>query len=60
MAPIFWDRKETALIVAIRMLSCAAAFLSIRLTRPKPFGGAAMTAQWQCSPAPGERGGLKT
>jgi hypothetical protein len=53
MSPIVWDRKEIATIVAILMLSCAAAFLSVRLTRPRPFGGAAMTVHWQCNSAPG-------
>jgi hypothetical protein len=53
MAPPLWDRKEIALVVAILMLACAAAFLSVRLTRPKPFASAALSAQWQCTTSPG-------
>jgi hypothetical protein len=53
MAPPLWDRKEIALIVAILMLACAAAFLSVKLTRPKPFGSAALSALWQCTATPG-------
>ena len=48
-----WTRQEIALIVAILTLACVAAFLSIKLTRPKPFAGAALSAQWQCTTAAG-------
>ena len=37
MIPRLWTCKELALIAAIVVLACGAAFLSIRLTRPKPF-----------------------
>jgi hypothetical protein len=48
-----WTRQEIALIAAILALACVAAFFSIKLTRPRPFAGAALSAQWQCSPAAG-------
>jgi hypothetical protein len=48
-----WTRQEIALIVAILTLACVAAFLSIKLTRPRPFASATLSAQWQCSPAAG-------
>jgi len=32
-----WTRQEIALITAILTLACVAAFLSVKLTRPKPF-----------------------
>ncbi len=44
-----WTRREIALIAAILTFACAAAFLSIKLTRPKPFASAALSAQWQCT-----------
>jgi hypothetical protein len=48
-----WTRQEIALIAAILALACVAAFLSIKLTRPRPFASAASSAQWQCGPAAG-------
>jgi hypothetical protein len=48
MIPRLWTCKELALITAIVVLACVAAFLSIRLTRPKPFASAAMGIEWQC------------
>jgi hypothetical protein len=44
-----WTRQEIALIVAILTFACIAAFLSVKLTRPKPFATAAASAQWQCN-----------
>jgi hypothetical protein len=44
-----WTGKELAFIVAILALACTAAYLSVRLTRPKPFPSAALGAEWQCS-----------
>jgi hypothetical protein len=35
MFPNVWTRKELALIAAIVALACAAALLSIKLTRPR-------------------------
>ena len=32
-----WTRQEIALIVTILTFACVAAFLSVKLTRPKPF-----------------------
>jgi hypothetical protein len=48
-----WTRQEIALIVAILTFACVAAFLSIKLTRPRPFASAAVSTQWQCSPTAG-------
>lgn len=48
-----WTRQEIALIAAILTLACVAAFLSVKLTRPKPFASAAFSAQWQCTATPG-------
>ena len=44
-----WTYKELALVAAILMLACTAAFLSIRLTRPRPFASTVLTRQWQCT-----------
>jgi formate-dependent nitrite reductase membrane component NrfD len=49
MTSVLWTRKEIALIAAIIALACAAAFLSIRLTRPKPFVSVIVNPQWQCT-----------
>jgi hypothetical protein len=48
-----WTRQEIALIAAIVTLACIAAFLSVKLTRPKPFATAALSAQWQCTATAG-------
>ena len=48
MIPRLWTCKEIALIAAIVAFACVAAFLSIRLTRPKPFASAALGIEWQC------------
>ena len=48
MFPRLWTCKELALITAIVTLACVAAFLSIKLTRPKPFASAALGIEWQC------------
>ena len=48
-----WTYKEIALVAAILMLACAAAFLSIKLTRPRPFASAVLTQQWQCTKTAG-------
>jgi hypothetical protein len=48
-----WTRQEIALITAILTLACVAAFLSVKLTRPKPFASAALSSQWQCTTAAG-------
>jgi uncharacterized protein involved in exopolysaccharide biosynthesis len=43
-----WSCKELALIAAIVTLACVAAYLSIKLTRPKPFASATLSVEWQC------------
>jgi len=48
MIPRLWSCKELALIAAIVVLACVAAYLSIRLTRPKPFASATLGVEWQC------------
>ena len=48
-----WTTKEIALIAAILALACTAAFLSIKLTRPKPFASTVLTEQWQCTKTAG-------
>ena len=48
-----WTRQEIALIAAILTLACVAALLSVKLTRPKPFASAALSAQWQCTTTAG-------
>jgi hypothetical protein len=47
MTSASWTRKELVLIVAIVALACAAAFLSIKLTRPKQSPDASLGIQWQ-------------
>jgi hypothetical protein len=42
-------RRELAFVVVIVVLACAAAFVSLGLTHPKPFQDAALGAEWQCS-----------
>jgi hypothetical protein len=44
-----WTRQEIALIATILTLACVAAFLSVKLTRPKAFASATLSAQGQCS-----------
>jgi hypothetical protein len=48
-----WIRQEIAFIAAILTLACVAAFLSVKLTRPKPFMSAAVSAKWQCTTTAG-------
>jgi hypothetical protein len=48
-----WTRQEIALIAVILALACTAAFLSVKLTRPKPFANTAISMEWQCTGAPG-------
>jgi len=48
MIPQLWTYKELVLIAAIVVLACGAAFLSIRLTRPKPFAQATLGVEWPC------------
>jgi hypothetical protein len=42
-----WTRKELALIVAIVAFACAAALLSVKLTRAKPSPDASLGVKWQ-------------
>jgi len=55
MIPRLWTCKELALIAAIVALACVAAFLSIKLTRPKAFASATLGAEWQCKQPPSVR-----
>ncbi len=48
-----WTYKEIALVAAILILACTAAFLSIKLTRPKLFASTVLTQQWQCTKTAG-------
>jgi hypothetical protein len=48
MIPRLWTCKELVLIAAIVALACVAAFLSIKLTRPKPFAGATFGIESPC------------
>jgi hypothetical protein len=48
-----WTRQEIALIAAILTFACVAAFLSVKLTRPRPFASAASSMQWQCATTTG-------
>ena len=50
MIPRLWTCKELALIAAIVALACIAAFLSIKLTRPKPFANATLGVESQGKP----------
>ena len=45
----FWPRTEIALIVVIVAFACVAAYLSVKLTRPKSFANAGFSVEWQCS-----------
>jgi formate-dependent nitrite reductase membrane component NrfD len=49
MTSTLWTGKEIALIAAIVTLACAAAFLSVKLTRPKLFVSVIVNPQWQCT-----------
>jgi formate-dependent nitrite reductase membrane component NrfD len=55
MTSTWWTGKEIALIAAIVTFACAAAFLSVKLTRPKPFVGVIVNPQWQCTGIAGIR-----
>jgi len=48
-----WTRQEIALIAAILTFACVAAFLSVKLTRPRPYASAASSTQWQCTTTTG-------
>jgi hypothetical protein len=48
MIPRLWTFKELALIAAIVALACVAAFLSIRLTRPKLLSSTTLGVEWHC------------
>jgi hypothetical protein len=39
---------EIVFIVVILVFACVAAYLSIRLARPKPFANAGFGVEWQC------------
>jgi hypothetical protein len=49
MTSTFWTRKAIAFGVAIVSVTCAATFLSVGLTQPKPFVSAVLSDQWQCT-----------
>ena len=46
----FWNCKDLAFVAMIVALACVAAFLSIKLMRPKPLAHATLGAEWQCKP----------
>jgi hypothetical protein len=58
MTSASWTRKELALIVAIVALACAVAFLSVKLTRPKPSPSASLGIEWQSITMAGNPGDL--
>jgi len=43
--------KELAFVAAIVALACLAAFLSIKLMRPKSLAHATLGVEWQCKPS---------
>jgi hypothetical protein len=49
MTCTFWTRKEIALIAVFVTLAFAAVFLSVRLSRQKPFPSADLGVEWQCN-----------
>jgi hypothetical protein len=54
MASTAWTRKELVLIVAIVAIACAAALLSVKLTRAKQSASASLGIEWQCITMAGE------
>jgi hypothetical protein len=44
-----WRGVDIVFIVVILAFACVAAYLSIRLTRPKPFANAGFGVEWRCS-----------
>ena len=52
MIPRLWTCKELVLIAAIVTLACVAAFLSIKLTRPKPLASASFGVESPCKQPP--------
>jgi hypothetical protein len=54
MTSTAWTRKELVLIVAIVAIACAAALLSVKLTRAKQSAGASLGIEWQCITMAGE------
>jgi hypothetical protein len=49
MIPRLCTRKELALVAAIVALACVAAFLSIKLARPRMLSSATPGVEWQCT-----------
>lgn len=47
----FWNCKDLAFVAMIVALACVAAFLSIKLMRPKPLAHATLGVEWQCKPS---------
>jgi hypothetical protein len=47
----FWNCKDLAFVAMIVALACVAAFLSIKLMRPKPLARATLGVEWQCEPS---------
>jgi hypothetical protein len=48
-APQILAPPDIAFIVVIVAFACVAAYLSVRLTRPKPSANAGFSVEWQCS-----------
>ncbi len=44
-----WRGADIAFMVVILTFACVAAYLSVKLTRPRPFANAGLGLEWQCS-----------
>jgi len=44
-----WIRKAALIAIAMLALAGAAAFVSVELTRPRPFNSVMLNDQWQCT-----------
>lgn len=51
MPRTWWPSREIVLIAFVVALGCDATFLSVRLTRPKPFANATLGSEWRCHKA---------
>jgi hypothetical protein len=44
-----WRGADIVFMVVILAFACVAAYLSVRLTRPRPIANAGFGLEWQCS-----------
>jgi hypothetical protein len=44
-----WRGADIVFTVVILVFACVAAYLSVKLTRPRPFANAGFGVEWQCS-----------